>query len=65
MGKDIKRALAMLKTQGFTLVHGEGNRIKVYPQDKTKPFYSLHANDKSFHPLRRFAKTNWGIELKD
>lgn len=61
--KDIKEALKLLEKHNFHLIYGNGSRVKVCPPDKSKPFYSLHLNDKSFHPLRRFAQTNWQIAL--
>ena len=62
--KDIKNALKTLENQyGFRLVNGEGSRVKVFPPDKNKPFYTAHVNSTTFHPMRRFAEKNWGIIL--
>jgi len=65
MAKENKKALQHLESLGFTLEHGNGSRIKIYPPDKTKPFYSFHDSHGGFHPLRRFAKKNWNIELTE
>jgi hypothetical protein len=61
--KDIKQALKLLEKHNFRVINGEGSRVKLFPPDRSKPFYTLHLNDKSFHPLRRFAMNNWQIDL--
>lgn len=54
-----------LKRSGFRLQYGDGSIIKIYPPDKTQPFYTFHFGETGLHPLRRFAKTNWGIDIND
>lgn len=60
--KDIKKILDRLQRKGFRIEHGAGSRAKIYPPDRSLPFYSMHIGDEAIHPLRRFASKNWGIE---
>lgn len=60
--KDILRALIKL---GYSIDYsGGGSLAKIYHPDKTKPFYSFHVGERGLHPLRRFAKKNWNIDLE-
>jgi len=60
--KDILRALAKL---GYTIDSGNGSTVKIYPIDNSQPFYSLHIGERAIHPLKRFAKKKWNIDLKN
>jgi hypothetical protein len=64
--QNIHKIIKNLKKLGFTTKSGQGSRIKLYPPDKNKPFYSLHLNNdgKAFFPLNRFSKNNWNIDLE-
>lgn len=61
--KDLKKALRYLESLGFRITTNDGSRMKVYPADRTKPFYSLHFGEPAKHPFFRFAKKNWGLDL--
>lgn len=59
--KDILRALTKL---GYSIDYsGGGSLAKIYHPDKNKPFYSFHIGERGLHPLRRFAKKNWSLDL--
>lgn len=60
--KNIKEVLRALEKQGFRIEYGQGSLIKIYP--KTGQFYSCHLGEKALHPLRRFAKKNWNVDLR-
>lgn len=62
---NIDKIMRKFKKLGFTIEHGDGSIAKLYPPDKTKPFYSLHIGEKAIHPLRRFAKNNWDIDIRN
>lgn len=61
--KNVKQVLQDLKRQGFVLETGNGSIIKIYPPNPNQKFYSFHSGEKGLHPLRRFAKKEWGIKL--
>jgi len=62
--KDINNALNTLKTvHSFRVENREGSRMMIFPPDKMQPPYAVHVCKTAFHPLRRFAKNKWGIEL--
>jgi len=64
MDKHLKKILRRLETLGFRVTNGDGSLKKIYPPDKSKPFYSLHAsNGKGFHNFRRWASQNWQIDI--
>lgn len=62
--KNINQIIRELEKLGFTIEYGSGSIVKLYPVDRTKPFYSCHIGEKALHPLRRFAKKNWDIDLR-
>jgi hypothetical protein len=62
---NIEKIMRKFKKLGFRIEHGDGSIAKIYPSDKDKPFYSLHIGEKAIHPLRRFAKSNWDIDIRD
>lgn len=62
---NIEKILRKFKKLGFKIEHGDGSIAKIYPSDKDKPFYSLHIGEKAIHPLMRFAKSNWGIDIRN
>ena len=61
--KELKKILKRLEAIGFRITYNDGSRMKIYPPDRTKPFYSLHMGEPGLFPLVRFARKNWGIEL--
>jgi hypothetical protein len=61
--KNISQIIRSLQKMGFRVECGNGSLVKLYPVDPNKPFYSLHIGERAIHPLKRFAKKNWDIEL--
>lgn len=61
---NINQIISKMKKLGFRMEHGSGSRLKVYPTDKNMPFYSLHLGEKSLHPLKRFSRKNWNLDLE-
>lgn len=62
--KNISQIIRELEKLGYKVEYGNGSIAKIYPSDETKPFYSLHIGERALHPLRRFAKKNWDLDLK-
>lgn len=62
--KNINQVLRSLEKLDYTIENGNGSIVKIYHPDKTKPFYSCHIGEKALHPLRRFAKKNWDLDLR-
>lgn len=60
----MKKVIKFLESKGFRVEYGNGSRAKIYPPDPQKPFYSAHLSNQGIHPIRRFAKKEWGIEIK-
>jgi hypothetical protein len=54
-----------LEKKGFTIQYGNGSIAKIYPFDHSQPFYSLHVGERAIHPLKRFAKKKWNLDLKN
>jgi hypothetical protein len=65
--KNYKELFKALKKRGFILKNARGgsSSIKIYPPIENKPFYTYHEGEKGIHDLRRFAKKNWEIDLKN
>jgi hypothetical protein len=61
--KNINQILKGLGKLGFRVEFCDGSLVKLYPADSSQPFYSLHVGERAIHPLKRFAKKNWNIEL--
>lgn len=61
---NINGIMRKLKKLGYEIEYGDGSSAKIYPLDKNQPFYSLHIGEKALHPLRRFAKKNWALDLR-
>lgn len=61
--KNINQILRELGKRGFRVEFCDGSLVKVYPADSSKSFYSCHIGERAIHPLKRFAKKNWNIEL--
>jgi hypothetical protein len=62
--KNIKEILRELGKLGYTIESSQGSTVKIYHPDQNKPFYSCHIGERAIHPLRRFAKKNWDIDLR-
>jgi hypothetical protein len=62
--KNISQIIRKLEKLGYKVEYGNGSIAKIYPSDENKPFYSLHIGERALHPLRRFAKKNWDLDLK-
>jgi len=63
--KNINQILRTLEKIGYTIDTGNGSIAKIYHPDKNKPFYSCHIGERAIHPLKRFAKKNWNLNLQD
>lgn len=64
--KNTGQLLKGLRKLGFRLVDGNGgSTVKIYPPNPAMPFYSFHIGERGLHPLRRFARQNWGIDLTE
>lgn len=63
--KNINQIMRELEKIGYTITHGNGSIAKIYPIDKNQPFYSLHIGERAVHPLKRFAKKNWNLDIKN
>lgn len=61
--KNIEQILRAMSKKGFRVEYGNGSLVKLYPQDSSMPFYSLHIGERAIHPLKRFAKKNWNLEI--
>jgi hypothetical protein len=62
--KNFKSIIKELVKLGFVVENGEGSLIKIYPSDNNLPFYSCHSGEKALHPLRRFSKKHWNVDLR-
>lgn len=63
--KNINQIMRGLEKLGYRIEYGNGSIAKIYPADNTKPFYSLHIGERAIHPLKRFSKKHWNLDLKD
>lgn len=63
--KNVSQLLKALEKLGFKIEYGNGSIAKIYPNDSSQPFYSLHIGERALHPLRRFAKKNWNLDLRN
>lgn len=61
--KNTKQIIRSLTKLGYRIENGNGSLIKIYPDDNSKPFYSCHIGEKSIHPLKRFARKYWNLDL--
>lgn len=61
--KNINQIIKYLQKLGFRIEFGEGSLIKIYPLDSSMPFYSCHIGEKALHPLKRFARKNWNLDI--
>lgn len=61
--KNIHQILRAMTKKGFRIEYCDGSLVKLYPEDASKPFYSLHVGERAIHPLKRFAKKNWDLEI--
>jgi hypothetical protein len=63
--KNINQIMKALEKKDFVIEYGNGSIAKIYPIDNNQPFYSLHIGERAIHPLKRFAKKKWNIDLKN
>jgi hypothetical protein len=62
--KNLPQLLKELQRRGFRVEYSTGSKAKLYPNDPTKPFYSLHIGQRAIHPLKRFSRQNWNLDLE-
>ncbi len=60
--KELDKILDKIIELGFR-VEKNGVLLKIYPPDKTKPFYSCHLGERAYHPIRRYIKNTCGIKI--
>lgn len=63
MAKDLKQIIKALEKRGFKKQNCDGSLVKLFPPDNKLPFYSLHLGERAIHPLKRFAKSKWGLDI--
>lgn len=61
--KNVNQLLRSLEKLGFRIESGNSSLVKIYPRDSSQPFYSCHIGEKAIHPLRRFARKNWNVDI--
>ena len=62
--KNVSELMKALSKRGFRLDYTKASTVKIYPPNTAQPFYSFHIGERGLHPLRRFAKHNWNINLE-
>jgi hypothetical protein len=65
--KNINQILKGLSRKGFRLefARGGSSTVKIYPPNPAQSFYSFHVGESGLHPLRRFAKHNWMLDINN
>jgi ribosomal protein S8 len=63
--KNINQIMKALEKKGFVIEYGNGSIAKIYPFAHSQLFYSLHIGERAIHPLKRFAKKKWNLDIKD
>ena len=62
--KNVTQILKALEKRGFRLGYTRASTVKIYPSDPNQPFYAAHVgSDKMIHPLKRFSRKNWNLDL--
>lgn len=61
--KNVNQLLKSLEKLGFKIEYGNGSLVKIYPSDNLLPFYSCHIGERALHPLKRFARKNWNLDI--
>jgi len=62
--KDVPEILKALERNNFRLKYTGASTVKIYPPNTSQPFYSFHIGERGLHPLRRFVKRNWNLDLE-
>lgn len=63
--KNINQLIRSLEKLGFRIEYGNGSLVKIYPSKDDQPFYSCHIGERALHPLKRFAKKNWNLDISN
>lgn len=61
--KNVNQILKSLEKLGFKVEHGNGSLVKIYPNDSSLPFYSCHIGERAIHPLKRFSRKKWNLDI--
>lgn len=61
--KNVNQILRALEKRGFRLDYTRASTVKIKPPDVNQPFYSAHIGDRMLHPLKRFARQHWGLDI--
>lgn len=61
--KNVNQLIKSLEKLGYKIEYGNGSLVKIYPPDSSKQFYSCHIGEHALHPLKRFAKKNWNLDI--
>jgi hypothetical protein len=60
---NVNQLMKALSKRGFRLNYTTASTVKIYPPVETQPFYTFHIGERGLHPLKRFAKHNWNLDL--
>ena len=60
---NVNQLLKALSKKGFRIEYTRATAAKIYPPNVAQPFYSFHIGERGLHPLKRFAKHNWQLDL--
>lgn len=58
--KNVNQIVRSLQKLGYDIQYCDGSLVKIYPNNPKLPYYALHMGERAIHPLKRFAKKNWG-----
>jgi DNA-binding transcriptional regulator YhcF (GntR family) len=61
--KTIKNLFKELERLGFQVQHKKSGAYVIKPPDKTKPIYTTHGTESSYHPIRRDFKKLYNIDI--
>ena len=59
----MRKALKQLKKLGIRLEY-KSKGIMLIPSDKNIPAYMMHYGEKAIHPVRRWVKRHYGVDIK-
>ena len=60
---NVNQLMRGLKRLGFRLDYTTASTVKIYPPDIKQPFYSFHVGERGLHPLKRFSRANWNLDI--
>jgi hypothetical protein len=60
---NVNQLMRELKRLGFRLDYTRASTVKIFPPNPAQPFYSFHVGERGLHPLKRFARANWNLDI--